>query len=64
MTQEEKTLNIPKDKIDSDWTDDVDYEPYENERDYIPPAEVSKESISKIKAIKLRLGKIALSEQH
>lgn len=54
-----ETLKIPKQVVDSDWTDDidVDYAIYGDtekmEREYVSPAEVSKESISRIKERKL-----------
>ena len=46
-------LELPNQVIDSDWKDDVDYEPYSEEMEYVAPSEVSKESIDKIKARKL-----------
>ena len=46
-------LELPKKVVDSDWKDDIDYQPYEQEMEYIAPSEVSKESIDKIKARKL-----------
>ena len=57
-------LKIPNKVVDSDWEDDidVDYAIYgdneKNEATYVSPAEVSKESIKKIKAQKI--GHIAL----
>ena len=54
-----ETLKIPKEVVDSDWTDDVDagYAIYGNtekmEREYVSPNEVSKESINRIKKHKL-----------
>lgn len=59
-----ETLKLPKKVVDSDWEDDIDidYAIYgDSEKDeakYISPAEVSKESIDKIKAQKI--GHIAL----
>ncbi|MBR2741395.1 hypothetical protein IKD98_01390 [Candidatus Saccharibacteria bacterium] len=46
-------LALPKKVINSDWKDDIDYQPYEKEMEYIAPSKVSKESINKIKARKL-----------
>ncbi len=53
-----ETLKIPNQVINSDWRDDVDldFETYgtnKQEREYISPAKVSKESIEKIKARRL-----------
>lgn len=53
-----ETLKLPTEVVDSDWKDDVgiDYETYgtnKQEIEYIAPAEISKESIEKIKARKL-----------
>ena len=50
-----ETLTIPKEVIHSSWKN-IDYEPYgtnREEKEYISPEKVSKESISKIKALKL-----------
>ena len=55
-------LNIPKRVVDSNWKDDVDvdYAIYgddeREEREYISPTEVSKESIDKIKKRNLKIG--------
>lgn len=46
-------LRIPKKVINSDWKDDIDYEPYDKEKEYISPDKVSSESIEKIKARKI-----------
>jgi len=46
-------LELPKKVIKSEWKDDIDYQPYEHEMEYIAPSKVSKESIEKIKARKL-----------
>ena len=46
-------LALPKKVVNSDWKDDVDYQPYEKEMEYIAPSKVTKESIDKIKARKL-----------
>lgn len=54
MTQTQ-TLTIPKEAIDSDWRDDIDYEPYEEERTYISPNEIKKETLAKIKRSPIKL---------
>lgn len=59
-----ETLKIPSQVVDSDWKDDIDYETYgtdQQEMEYISPAEVSKESINKIKARNLKRGQTILS---
>ena len=57
-----ETLRIPTHVVDSDWKDDidVDYAIYGNEKEYISPKNVSKESIQKIKARDQRIGSILL----
>lgn len=52
MTQ---AINLPTKVIDSDWKDDIDYQPYEDEGTYIPPSKVKKETIAKIKKSRIRL---------
>ncbi len=48
-----ETIKLPSKVIDSDWKDDIDYEAYNNEKTYISPEEVSRESINRIKSRKL-----------
>jgi len=57
-----ETFKIPTQLVDSDWKDDidVDYAIYGNEKEYISPNNVSKESIQKIKARDQRIGSILL----
>lgn len=50
-----QTLNIPTKVIDSDWKDDIDYEPYTDEKTYVSPAQVRKETIKKIKHSPIKL---------
>ncbi len=52
------TLTLPKKVIKSDWKDDIDYQPYEDEKVYISPTKVKKTTINKIKksTIKLSVG--------
>ncbi|MBR3138484.1 hypothetical protein IKG38_00480 [Candidatus Saccharibacteria bacterium] len=52
MTQ---TLTIPTKVVDSDWKDDIDYEPYEEEGTYISPNSIKKETIAKIKKSPVKL---------
>lgn len=54
-----ETLSLPTKVVNSDWKDDIDYETYgdsKQEREYISPTEVSKESIERIKARNLKRG--------
>ena len=53
MTTE--TIKLPTKVIDSDWKDDIDYEPYTDEGTYISPSDVTKETISKIKKSSIKL---------
>ena len=55
-------FKIPTQVVDSDWKDDidVDYAIYGDEKEYISPNNVSKESIQKIKARDQRIGSILL----
>lgn len=52
MTQ---ALKIPNQVIDSDWKDDVDYEAYEDERTYVSPDSIKKETLNKIKNSPVKL---------
>ncbi|MBR3052075.1 hypothetical protein IKG60_00445 [Candidatus Saccharibacteria bacterium] len=53
-----QTIKLPNRVIDSSWKDDIDYEPYEDEKTYISPKKVSKATLTKIKnsPIKLAIG--------
>ena len=50
-----EALEIPNQVIDSDWKDDIDYEPYTDEKEYISPESVNKETIAKIKKSPVKL---------
>lgn len=57
-------LKIPNQVVESDWKDDISYQTYgtdQEEMEYISPAEVSKESINKIKARNLKRGQTILN---
>lgn len=68
QTKKEKIMaeiiKLPNTVVDSDWKDDVDvdYAIYggteKNEREYVPQAEIKKETIERIKSQKV--GKFAL----
>lgn len=53
--QKIQTIKLPKQVIDSDWKDDIDYEPYEDEKTYISPSSIKKEAIAKIKKSSIKL---------
>lgn len=50
-----QTIKLPNKVIDSDWKDDIAYEPYEDEGTYIPPSKVSRQTIAKIKQSSIKL---------
>lgn len=50
-----QTIKLPTKVVDSDWKDDIDYEPYEDEKTYISPSDVTKETIDKIKQSSIKL---------
>lgn len=50
-----QTIKLPTKVIDSDWKDDIDYEPYEDEKTYISPKSVKKATINKIKNSPIKL---------
>ncbi|MBR3157399.1 hypothetical protein IKF20_03205 [Candidatus Saccharibacteria bacterium] len=52
MTQ---AFKIPNKVIDSDWKDDVDYEAYEDEKTYVSPDSIKKETLKKIKNSPVKL---------
>ena len=51
----EETINLPKQVIDSEWRDDINYETYKDEGTYISPEEVKKTTISRIKKSPIKL---------
>lgn len=50
-----QTIKLPTKVIDSDWKDDIDYEPFEDEKSYISPSDVKKETINRIKQSSIKL---------
>ena len=50
-----QTIKLPTKVIDSDWKDDIDYQPFEDEGTYISPNDVTKETIAKIKKSSIKL---------
>ncbi|MBR2994518.1 hypothetical protein IKF32_01205 [Candidatus Saccharibacteria bacterium] len=50
------TIKLPNQVIDSDWKDDiVDYEAYDNEKTYVSPKSIKKETLAKIKSSPIKL---------
>ena len=49
------TIKLPKKVIDSEWKDDIDYEPYQDEGTYIAPSKVKKTTIARIKKSPIKL---------
>ena len=52
MTQ---ALKIPTKVVNSDWKDDIDYEAYTDEKTYVSPESIKKETINKIKKSPVKL---------
>lgn len=50
-----QTIKLPKEVIDSEWKDDIDYEPYEDEKTYVSPDSIKRETIAKIKRSPIKL---------
>lgn len=50
-----QTIKLPTKVIDSEWQDDIDYEPYEDEKTYVSPDNIKKETIAKIKRSPIKL---------
>ena len=60
MTTE--TIKLPTEVIDSDWKDDIDYEPYKNEDKYkyIQPQKVESATAEQAKRRNIKIGHVAL----
>lgn len=52
MTQ---ALKIPTKVVNSDWKDNIDYEAYTDEKTYVSPESIKKETINKIKKSPVKL---------
>ena len=48
-------IKLPTKVVDSEWKDDIDYEPYEDEGTYVSPGSIKKETIAKIKRSPIKL---------
>lgn len=53
-------LKTPTEVIDSDWRDDVDYEAYADEANYVQPKEVEKATAEEAKKLNVKIGHVAL----
>lgn len=50
-----QTIKLPTKVVNSDWKDDIDYQSYEDEKTYISPQDIKKETIAKIKRSPIKL---------
>ena len=50
-----QTIKLPTKVVKANWKDDVDYEEYANEKEYISPESVKKETIARIKKSPIKL---------
>lgn len=50
-----QTIKLPTKVVNSDWKDDIDYQPYEDEKTYISPHDIKRETIAKIKRSPIKL---------
>ena len=55
-----ETIKLPTTVINSDWKDDIDYEPYSNETEYIQPQKVEAATAEQAKRRNIKIGRIAL----
>lgn len=53
-------LKLPTEVINSEWKDDIDYEPYMNEETYIQPDKVERATAEQAKHRNIKIGKVAL----
>lgn len=50
-----ETIELPTKVVKSNGKDDIDYEPYKDEKTYISPDKVKRETIDRIKGSPIRL---------
>ena len=55
-----EALKLPTKVIESDWKDDIDFEPFENEAKYVSPTKVEKATAEQAKNRNIKIGRIAL----
>lgn len=48
-------IHLPKEVVDSEWRDDIDYQAYEDEGEYISPEKINKTTIERIKKSPVKL---------
>ena len=53
-------IKLPNKVINSDWRDDVDYETFDNEAEYIQPQKVETATAEQAKRRNIKLGREAL----
>ena len=53
-------LKLPTEVVNSDWKDDIDYTPYEDEMNYISPEKVENATAEQAKRRNIKIGRIAL----
>ena len=53
-------LKLPTGVVDSDWKDDIDYTPYEDEMNYISPEIVENATAEQAKMRNVKIGRVAL----
>ena len=54
-----EALKLPTKVIESDWKDDIDFEPFENEAKYVSPTK-EKSTAEQAKSRNIKIGRIAL----
>ena len=54
-TEDTEDIKLPSKVVDSEWKDDIDYEPYEDEKTYVAPDSIKRETIAKIKRSPIKL---------
>lgn len=53
-------LSLPSQVVNSDWRDDIDFEPYKDEADYIQPDKVEGKTAAQAKKRNIKIGHVAL----
>ena len=50
-----QAIKSSNESIESEWNDDIDFEPYQNEKTYIPPESIDEETITRIKQSPIKI---------
>ena len=58
-TKMTETIKLPTKVINADWKDDVDYQPYANEAEYIQPQKVETATAEQAKRRNIKIGRVA-----